>query len=263
MAPLFFGALIGIIVGVFVRVGTAIITVMKIVGPIFLRVFNVVKDVVVSLGKGAGRFFRFIADAARGIYNNVLKPIVDGARTFYNRFKDFLLKVFDPIIQIFDRIQAALTWVWTKIISPILAGIDEIRRALRLLAAIGVPFAARLEDVLARIQREIFERFRQIQNWVNTATFWLDILLDPGGWIKSTPFLYTVFRFGGNMVNVITKLADLTGLNTARVEAHRADNPAVGVDTVAGRVRSGEIRESAAVQVAAARFRSGQSGSLA
>lgn len=263
MPPLFFGALIGVIVGVFAAVGSAIISVLTVVGPIFLSVFNTIKTVVVTVGRLAGTFFRFVAGAVRALWDNVLKPIVDAARTFYSRFKEFLLKVFGPVISIFDKIQEALTWVWTKIISPILDGIDQIRRALRLLAAIGVPFTARLEEVLARIQREIFNRFRQIQNWVNTATFWLDILLDPGGWIKATPFLYTVFRFSGNVVNVITKLADLTGLHRARVEAYRADNPSVGVDTVAGRVLSGAIRDSDAVQVAAARFRSGQSGTVA
>lgn len=263
MPPLFLGALIGLIVSVFIKVGTTIITVLKIVGPIFLRVFNVVKTVAVTIARGAGRFFRFIADAARGIYTHVLKPIADAARVFYKRFKDFLLRVFDPVIKIFDLVQRGLRWVWEKVIGPILDGIDKVRRGLRLLASIGVPFVAKLEAVLAGIQREIFERFRQIQNWVNTATFWLDMLLDPGGWIKGTPFLYSVFRFGGNMVNILTGLADLTGLNRARVEAHRQDNPTVGVDTVAGRVQSGEIRNSDAVQVAAARFRSRQSGRVA
>lgn len=262
--PVFFlGALIGLIVSVFVSVGSAIVSVLAVVVPIFVQVFSVIKSVVAQIASGAGRFFRFIADAARSLYADVLKPIVDAARTYYARVKQFLQSVFGPIIEIFESIQRFLNKVWTDVIAPILDALDKARMALRLLARLGVPFVAKIEEVLQRIQSEIFKRFQQVQGWLNTVTFWLDILLDPRGWIRATPFLYTVFRFGGNIVNVITKLADLSGLNRGIVERERAENPTLSVNVIVERVKSGAIRESDAVQTAAARFRSGQSGRVA
>ena len=263
MPVLFIGFIIGLIVSAFVAVGSAIVSVLAVVVPIFVQVFGVIKFVVLQIATNAGRFFRFIVGAVRTLYERVLVPIADAARRYYDKFKAFLQRVFDPIIKIFEEVQRILNKIWDKIIAPILSALDKVRAVLKLLAVLGVPFAERLERILQRIQREIFTRFQQIQQWVNTATFWLDLLLDPRGWIRSTPFLYTVFRYAGNIVNIVTKLADRSGFHRETLTQARRENPPKGVDVTVERVKTGEIRNSAAVQSAAARFRSGQSGRLA
>ena len=262
MPVLFIGFIIGLIVSAFVSVATAVVSVLAVVVPIFIQVFGVIKSVALSIASNAGRFFRFIVDSSRAVFDRVLMPIVDAARRYYDKFTAFLRRVFDPIIKIFDRIQDVLNKIWDKIIAPILSAIDKVRLVLKLLGALGVPFAKKLEELLQRIQREIFNRFKQVQNWVNTATFWLDWLLDPRGWIKSTPFLHTIFRYGGNVMNIITKFADRRGLSREILDQARRDHPPQGIEVTIERVKSGAIRESWPVQSAAARFRSGQSGRL-
>ena len=260
MYPLFFGALLGLIGNIFVRVGSVILDVVRRIMPIVERVFNVVKAALVTVGQNAGRFFRWISTGVRGLYDHVVKPIVETLRDWYARFSAFLRRVFDPLIRLFDRIQRILLDVWTKVLAPILEWLDKLRLAFDLLAKLGVPWAEKISDIIQAVQREIFERFREVQSWVNRATFWLDLLLDPRGWIKATPFLYTVWRFGGNIVNVITKLADQDGITRARNEDFRARNVSTHLESTVERFKSGEIRQSMAVQSAAARFRSRQSG---
>ena len=262
MPVLFFGALISLIASVFVRVADVVLRVVRAIVPIIDKVFGVIKSVVVRVGQNAGRFFRFIGKAARALYRDILVPLTDAVKRFIDKVETFLRRVFDPIVKIFDQIREALAWVWEKIIAPLLDAIDKIRIALRLMAALGVPWVAALERVLQAIQREIFERFRQVQNWVNTATFWLDLLLDPRGWIKSTPFLYTIWRYAGNVLNLVTKIADLDGGNAEFVRQHKEDNHATGLSPIVERVKSGEIRKSFAVQNAAARFRSRRTGQV-
>lgn len=263
MPVLFLGFLVGLIVSAFVSVASAVGSVLAVVVPIFVQVFGVVRRAVVDIAVGSGRFFRSIVDATRALYNNVLAPIVDAAQRHYNRFKAFLTRTFDPIIKIFDKVQDVMTWIWDRVIEPILDTIDKVRAALRLLGKLGVPFVDKIEAVLQQIQRTIIERFRQVQNWVNRATFWLDILLDPRGWIKSTPFLYTVWRYGGNILNIVTKFADRDGFARASVELERERNIPKDVVVLIDRFKAGDIRDGAAVQSAAARFRSRVSGRVA
>lgn len=260
MPVLFLGALFGLIGSIFVNVGSAIIKVVRAVMPIVSRVFDALKFVVSRIGQNAGRFFRFIAGAARAVYDNVLVPIGRSLVRWYKRFTDFLRRVFGPIIEIFDRIRSILNEIWVNIIAPILEVIEKVRAVFRILAQLGVPFAKEIERILQQIQREIFNRFRQVQSWVNTATFWLDLLLDPRGWIRATPFLYTIYRWSGNVLNIITKLADGDGFNRARFDERRVESAPRPIDTTLERFRNGDFGKERAVQSAAARFRSGHSG---
>lgn len=263
MPVLFIGFVIGLVVSAFVSVASAVVSVLSVVVPIFIQVFGVIRRVVVTIASSAGDFFRSIVTATRTLYDRVLAPIVDAARSYYDRFQKFLRRTFDPIIKIFDKVQETMTWIWDRVIGPIVDTIDKLRAALRLLAKLGVPFAAKIEEILQAIQRTIIERFRQVQSWINRATFWLDILLDPRGWIKSTPFLYTVFRYAGNIMNLVTKFADSDGFSRESVKLARERNIPKDVAVVIERVKAGEVRSSFAVQNAAARFRSGQSGRTA
>ena len=262
MPVLFFGALISLIATVFVRVADVVLRVVKAIIPIVDKVFGVIKTVVVRVGQNAGRFFRFIGKAARSLYRDILVPLTDAVKRFIDKVEAFLRRVFDPIIKIFDRVREVLNKIWDKIIRPILDAIDKIRAALRLLAALGVPFVAAIEKVLQAIQQQIFTRFVQVQNWVNRATFWLDLLLDPRGWIKSTPFLYTIWRYAGNVLNLVTKFADLDGASAETIRQHKEENRATGLSPIVERVKSGEVRKSFAVQNAAARFRSRSTGKV-
>lgn len=263
MPVLFIGAIIGIIVSAFVSVASSVVSVLSIVVPIFVQVFGVIRSVVTVLGRNAGTFFRWIARGARSLLNDVIIPAIDSLQAYYDRFKAWLRVTFDPIIRIFDAVQRVMNKIWDKVIGPILDIFDKVRAALRLLAKLGVPFAAKLEGILRKISQTIFERFRQVQTWINTATFWLDILLDPRGFIRSTPFLFSIFRFSGNIVNLITKFADISGFHRERIVQVKAENPTAGVDVVSERFKSGEIGKTFGVQNVAARFRSGTSGRVA
>lgn len=261
--PVFFlGALISLIGGLIVSIGNVVLQVVRAIMPILSQVFDVIRLVVQRIGENAGRFFRFISGSVRALFRDVLRPIVDAARTYYERFKGFLQRVFGPVIKIFEAVNRFLTRIWDKIIGPILDALDKVRAALRVLAKLGVPWAGKFEELIQAIQREIFERFRQVQNWVNTATFWLDILLDPGGWIRFTPFLNTVYRTAGNILNIITRLADVGRKSEMENQVFRERNIPTGIERTVERVRAGEVRKSFAVQNAAARFRSRKSGSV-
>lgn len=263
MPVFFFGVLIALIVSAVVAAASAAASAAAVVIPVLVQLWNAIAWVGLQIAQLATTFYSFVSKAFQALYSNVLVPIVDAARRFYERFTAFLDKVFGPIIKIVERIQEILNTIWTNVIAPIMDAIEKLRLGLRLLAELGVPFVERLESILRRIQQEIFTRFRQVQTIVNTASFWLDLLMDPRGWIRATPWLYTLWRFAGNAFNIVTGLADTLGLHRERLEQFRGDNPPTGISDTAERFRSGELGATPGVQSAAARFRSGQSGRVA
>lgn len=261
MPILFWGALFGLIASIFVRVASSIVVVIKAVVPIIVRVFDFMGKVVVRVGRAFGDFARTIANGAQMLWSNVLKPAIGAIQKFFQRIAQFIDKVTAPIKAILEKINRALDWVWTKIIAPILDVIEKVRLVFRLLAELGLEWAAAIDRILQQIETRIFDAFREIRSFVNTISSFIDLLFDPRGWIKSAPWLYTLFKWGGNVVAILTKLG-LDPLTPARLEEHRAANQLQPLASTVARFRDGTIRQSDGVQQAAARFRSRQSGKL-
>ena len=232
-----------------------------VIVPLISRVFGFLGNVLVRVGRAFGDFARTIASGAQSLWSHVVRPAIDAVRTFFERVSQFLDRVTAPIRAILERINRALDWVWTRIIAPILDVFEKVRLILRLLAELGVDWAGRLDQILLAIETRIYDSFRQVREWVNNFELWIDILFDPRGWIRSTPWLYTLFRWGGNVVGILTALGlDVT--TSARLDSVRADNPRRPITATVERFKDGTIREHPSLQHAAARFRSRQTGQL-
>ena len=213
------------------------------------------------MGRAFGDFARTIATAAKGLREHVIRPAFDAIKTFFERISQFIDKVTKPIRDILERVNRALDWVWSRIIAPVLDVFEKVRLILRLMAELGIEWAARLDQLLLAIETRIYEGFRQVREWVNTLELWLDLLLDPRGWIRSVPWLYTAFRWGGNLVSLLNQLGlDVT--TPARLELHREQNPRRPVTSTVERFRNKTIHEAPALQQTAARFRSRDTGSV-
>lgn len=256
------GWLFGLIGGVIRDIAGIVVRVVRAVMPVVQVIIDGIKAVIVEIGTNAGRFFRYIAGAVRSFYDAVVKPIVDAVRIGFERFRQFLNKVFSPILKVFDRINDFLDTVWSKIIAPILEVLDRLRFFFRLLAELGLDWAGAVDRFLERIQTEIYNAFREVRTWVNTATQWFDLLLDPRGWIKSTPFLMTIWKFGGNVLNLITTLGAVDPQRRARLDDWQRSHAPRPMSRAVEKFRAGELARHGGIQGAAARFRSGQTPDL-
>jgi hypothetical protein len=216
---------------------------------------------VVRVGQAFGDFARTVANAAKSLWQHVVSPALEAVRTFFERAGQFIDKVTAPIRAVFERINRALDWVWSRVIAPILDVIEKVRLVLRLLAELGVEWAAKLDAILLALETRIYDSFRTVREWVNTFQSWIDVLFDPRGWIRATPWLYTLYRWGGNALGILTALGlDVT--TSARLELIRSDNPRRPISATVERFRDGTIRNASGVQNAAARFRSRDTGRL-
>lgn len=254
-----FGFLFGLIGSLFVNVARIVLDVVRAVAPIFQAVWNGINFVISRIGENAGRFFRAIAGGLRHVWDGVLRPVIDAVSRLVAKVRAFLERVFAPIRKAFEWVNNLLDTIWTKVISPILDAIEKVRAVLRILAELGVPFAGVLERVLATIEQRIFNAFREVRTWVNTVEGWFDLLLDPRGWIRSTPFLMTVWRYGGNIVNLLAKLG-FDPRHEMQIEAFRRQYELTPPSEIAREVTTGEGHYRITAQMAVARLRSRRFG---
>lgn len=255
----FWAALFGLIAGIFVQVAQSIVTVVSIILPFLKAVFFGLAKVIVRVGRAFGDFARTIASGVKSFVDGVLKPLAKGVAEFFRDAGDWLRRVTQPIRDVLERINNALDWVWERIIAPVLDALEKVRAVLRILAELGVPFAAQLDQILQRIEQTIFNTFREVRSFINNVFGFIDILFDPRGWIRSTPFLYTTVKWSGNIVNLMTKLG-IDPRILLENEEYRAANPTTPPAAVAELFAAGGYRNHPGVTQAAAAFRTRGAG---
>lgn len=254
MPILFWGALFVLIASAFVRVASTVVTVVKIIVPIIVRVFVSLGKVVVRVGQAFADFARTIAHAAKAFVDQVVKPVISAIQKFFEKLENFFARVTQPIRDIIERVNKALDWIWTKVVSPVLEAIERVRAILRLLAELGVGWAEKLDKILQTIETKIYETFREVRSWVNTFELWLDLLLDPGGWIKSFPFLYTVVKWQGNIMGILVNLG-LDPLAFDKNQLAREEHPNRKIPETVERFRSRYYQQHFGVQRAIAQLK--------
>lgn len=257
-----FGWLIATIGSLFIDVGKIIWDVVRAIRPIFEAVLNGIRIVIDRIGSNAGRFFRAIARGARSLYDHVVAPVVDAVRLGFERFRGFLDRVFGPVFRVLDWVSDFLDKIWSTVIAPILEVIDRLRLIFRLLDELGVGFAGAVERFLSQLQTTIFNAFREVRTFVNTVTSWFDLLLDPRGWIRSTPFLMTIWKYGGNVFNLLLALGAADSRTQTRVADFQERNVPKPLASSIDRFRSGELRNHPQIQMTVARFKSRRTGVL-
>lgn|GEM_PF-6521286 len=261
MPILFFGWLIGFIGSLFIKVGEVIFDVIRLVGPWVQQLVGALRDVVNIIASNAGRFFRFISGAVRSLYANILTPAVQALQRWFERFRGFLNRVFEPITNVFKWINEFLDKVWTKVIAPILDVIEKLRLVFRLLEELGVSWAGAVERFLQSLETRIYEAFREVRTFVTNIQSWVDFLLDPRGWIKATPWLYTLYKWSGNVYNLLLKLG-IDPLNKDRLRLLREQHEPTPLTPTIERFKTGVLRQNFGMQSAVARLRSRRSGTF-
>lgn len=259
MPFLWLGWLFGFIGSLFIKVGEVVFDVIRAVGPWIQDLVGAIRNVVDVVGSNAGRFFRWIANAARGIFDHVLQPIVRAVQKWFERFRGFLDRVFGPIYKIFEWVNNFLDKVWSKVIAPILDVIDKIRLVFRFLETLGLEWAGAVDRWLQSLETRIYDAFREVRTFVNNIISWVDLLLDPRGWIRQVPFLWSIYQFSGNVLNLLMKLG-IDPLTKDRLKLHRQQYEPRPLGDVVQRFRSGELKGDFRIQQAVARFRSGLTG---
>jgi hypothetical protein len=131
---------------------------------------------------------------------------VDFARWFKTKAAPWIANAFRKVDEWFRAhfgwlfkfvkiLQNTLGWIYKHVLRPVLTFLEVTRGILRGLAALGVGWAARLEDWLRRLEQRLLNTFFAITRVVNYIGDLLDALFDPTGAFKRKYFVWSYIHW--------------------------------------------------------------------
>jgi hypothetical protein len=163
-------------------------------------------------GKFVNKLGGKIWGALQTTYERVLKPAWQKFYKFVDRVHDWLDRHLGPLLKKVNDLRKKIYGYWKRFVRPVLDFIDALRGVLRVLAALHVPFAKKLDAELGRIEGWITRVFTEIFQRLNEVSDWLDRIIGLDGLFKRLTLLRSLVANIGNvwsaLVNSYTKPID-------------------------------------------------------
>lgn len=126
-----------------------------------------VANVGIAIGKAVIKASREVWSFLKLTYTEVLKPAWQKFWRFVEWAKRTLEHVLKPVFRFLDKVRNYVLRIYEDYVRPVLDIIDVTRRALRVLAALGIDWARALERRLAELEDKIQLPFRLVLEKIN------------------------------------------------------------------------------------------------
>lgn len=136
---------------------------------------------LVNVGKDLWRAARRAWDFLESTYEHVIKPAWQHFWKWFDRARRWLEDVFAPVFKFLRFIRQWVLDFYAKYVRPILDVLGIAQKALRVLEALGVDWAKRLDAELAEIQRRIDAPFRFALEQINRVINLVNRIVDGNG----------------------------------------------------------------------------------
>lgn len=115
-----------------------------------------------------------------GLYNDVIKPVIDTMQ----KFLDWVRNLVKPVLDYLHKMRLWYDKFFKKFIQPQLQLIGRLRQFLTILKLFHVHWATVLDSYLAKAQARIFKDFEVIRQRLNSVISWVDLIVDPTGLLR-------------------------------------------------------------------------------
>jgi len=103
----------------------------------------------------------------RGLFTNVLRPAWQKFWKFVDWARRTLDDLFRPVFRFLETVRAEFLKYYARFVRPVLDSLDLARKVLRVFSTLGLDWARRLDDELARIQERIDAPFQFVLGKIN------------------------------------------------------------------------------------------------
>jgi hypothetical protein len=149
---------------------------------------------VADIFKNTGAMFSKVWEGAKIVYDDVVKPFAQWLHDTYESIKGWMTRVFGPILQWANKVRDTLMGLYKNYLRPVFDALDTTRKVLAMLAALHIPFAQALENVVSDIEQTLQHNFLLLLGWVNKVIDTLNGLLTLDGLLQRYVFLRTLER---------------------------------------------------------------------
>ena len=143
-----------------------------------------------------------IMNALGWAWNKILKQLITRLAALAKAVSDAITKVLVPALQTLQKIRDLLNKLYDKFVRPLLSYIQIVRKYLQILKALHVPFADKLDGILARIQGKIIAPYLWVLRTVNGYGRWINLIITAQGTIQRAVFLNSHYRYQSTWVKM-------------------------------------------------------------
>lgn len=133
-------------------------------------------------------------DFTRALYDDVLKPAWTKFWSLVDRVKATLEHVFRPVIEFLRHVREEILGFYTKWVRPVLDTIGVTRKLLRVLSALHLDFAKKLDAKLGDLEAAIDRPFRELLARVNEVINWVDRIVTADGLFQRLTLVRSITR---------------------------------------------------------------------
>ncbi len=120
---------------------------------------------------------RWVLGALRGLWERIVKPLLDHIDRLTARLARLIDKVLQPYLELLQKYRKLLLDIYAKFFLPWIEVIQKIRQALALLRLLRVPGMKQLDEKLARIEGKLIGVITGLLRRTNEHAGLLNVLL--------------------------------------------------------------------------------------
>lgn len=196
------GTIVGFIGGLFGAFkGTASFAVAQAITALRASVVGIGETVSTFIGSLRAFLSSAVAMFQR-FYKNGLLPLLRYLRERFLWLKQWLVRIFGPVLRTLLRIRKELLQFYKKYVQPVLDTIEVIRYILGTLNRLGVKWAGALEERLGQIESAITVNFQKVLGTLNRVIDQVNSIVTLELLFQRVPFLATLRRDLGHWVQM-------------------------------------------------------------
>lgn len=147
-----------------------------------------------ALGAGLLQGLKRAWDFTRKLYDDVLKPAWSKFWRIFDKFRRWLDDTFGPVLEWLRVLRDNVLQFYRNYVRPWLDLIDVTRKVLRVLAALHIPFARKLDRWLGELERRIEQPFRFLIGEINKVITIVNRVVTLDGLLQRLVLIRTLER---------------------------------------------------------------------
>ncbi len=199
-----------------------IIGVISYIWAVLVAVANFIFSVLQFIWKFLTTLFADISKAFKWIWQRIIKEGLTKLLKAFVNVRAWLQKIFGPLICYLRAALCWFDWAFNKFVKPILNAIQHIRQVLTLFRLLGFKWAKKLDDFLAKIQRDILKVYTTIRAELNKVISVVQIIADPNAILRRNPLFAGLIRSLPELKNALYYVDDRQ-LTSAEEDAQARD----------------------------------------
>jgi hypothetical protein len=151
---------------------------------------------------GAMGLFQSIQQFFSSLWNDYILVFLAWLAARLQALQQWLGEKLQPLVDLLKRLVALQNQFYNSVLRPILNAIIALRRVVSVLHLFHLHFLDKLDTYLAGLEAKLLGNIFKVRQWVNQLLTWIEIFLNPLGFINRAFFMASV----GNAADDILKL---------------------------------------------------------